>query len=323
LKNGIFNKIKGNSLPRLNQRAGVFIICFFLAVVFWVFTALNKTYETTLTVPLSYRNIPFSSHVQNDLPHSIDFFFRARGFDLAAMHFRDEIDSIRIDVSNFIKEQQANQINIDALELRTQFPGQKQELSPVRVMPVSIRVDLRPRSVKKIPVIPNLDVSFKKQFDLAGKIILKPDSIEIAGPPDVLEKYDHIKMKKRTVRNIDHNFFGGANLETDLPESISVSGKYCWFYIPVREYTEGSFEIEAGLPISKRDQINIIPSRIKVRFQVPVETFKTIQPEDFEIAVLLPGGTLPPRLELALKKKPENARNIRLEPETVDYFIYE
>ena len=160
---------------RLNQKAAIFLLCFLLSMVFWIFTSLSKDYETHITIPVNYRNMPFTKYFDGDLPATVDLFFRGTGFKLAGVHLRDRPDSILVDVSAFSKNK--NQLNFQTIALKNQFPG---ELKPFKVTPEVIHAGLNSRLSKKVPVKLVSQVTFRQRFEPREMIRLEPESVEIA-----------------------------------------------------------------------------------------------------------------------------------------------
>ncbi|MBL0073678.1 MAG: hypothetical protein IPP34_18490 [Bacteroidetes bacterium] len=111
----LFERLKGN------QKAWIFFSCLLLAIVFWVFTSLSRNYETSIVIPISYRNIPFSHHSDNNLPKLLEFRFSGSGFELFRVHLRDAPDSISIDVGKLLNGSKIGIFRL--LNLEINFPA--------------------------------------------------------------------------------------------------------------------------------------------------------------------------------------------------------
>ena len=303
---------------RLNQKAVIFTTCVLLSMVFWLFTSLSRTYETRIGIPVSYRNLPFTQQVQGELPTTLEFHFKGTGFDLFRTHLRNRPDSVIIDVSKALDKE--HQFKLSTLTLRNQFPG---DTKAFKIVPELIAPNLNQRSSKRVPVHFNAQLSFRNRFGKAGNVILSPDSIDLAGDSAVLEKINFITSESVQLSDIEKNHFGSARLLRNLPKGVTASKDYIYFYIPVQEYTEGTFEIAVELPVSQRNRVTLIPEKVKVSYMAPLIYFKNIKPSDFILTAEIPRSSYPQRLEVKLVKTPPHLGKVKIDPELIDYFIHQ
>lgn len=315
-KTGILNRIINTT--RLNQKAVIFIICVLLSIVFWVFTSLSRVYETRISIPVSYKNIPFTRHVEGELPARLDFHFRGSGFELARTHLRNQPDSISIDVSAAINKQ--NQLQLATITLKNQFPG---DVKAYKITPEIIAPDLSQRSSKRIPVIVNSQITFQNRFGQGGKIIIRPDSVDIAGAADLLSGIHEVKTENIVLNDVAGNYFGSAMLIKTLPKGVTVSSKYVYFYVPVEEFTEGTFDVPVELPMSQRSRVTLFPPVVKVVYMVPLKYFDRVKSSDFRATAEIPSTNFPDMLEVTLQKTPHFLGKIQIQPDLIDYYIQE
>ena len=118
----------------------------------------------------------------------------------------------------------------------------------------------RPQSAPKVAYLFDGKVSLAvtlPSMNLSEVIKLPPGELTIA-----------ITTDKIIITDLHKDYFGGVNLSKNLPEGIQISQPYIHYFIPVTEYTEGVFEIPVELPISLQSKVTLIPSKVKVSFQV-------------------------------------------------------
>lgn len=308
----LFERLKGN------QKAWIFFSCLLLAIVFWVFTSLSRNYETSIVIPISYRNIPFSHHSDNNLPKLLEFRFSGSGFELFRVHLRDAPDSISIDVGKLLNGSKNR--DFQTIKLRNQFPG---EHVANKLVPEIISFSFTPRDLKKVPVKINHTIHFQQQFGQAGEIILRPDSIELSGPQHLLDKITSIETQPVNLKNLKTPSFGSVFIVKEQLAGISASADYVYYYVPVEQYTEGMIELPVELPVSQRSRITLFPNKVKVSFQVSIMRYRQISESDFQVVAEVPFPEVPNHLTLKLKRYPYGLHQIRLQPETVDYLISE
>ncbi len=313
---GLLNRIL--RATQLNQKAVIFIICCLLAIVFWVFTSLSRVYETKISIPVSYKNIPFTRHVEGELPSRLDFHFKGTGFELARTHFRNRPDSILIDVTASLNKK--HQLQLSTITLRNQFPG---DVKAYKITPETIAPDLSQRSSKRIPVNVNSEITFKNRFGQGGKIIVKPDSVDVAGDANLLVGIAKIETENIVLSEVEGNFFGSARLVGSFPKGVTISSKYVYYYIPVEEFTEGTFDIPVELPVSQKGSVILIPPTVKVSYMVPLKYFDKVKSSDFKAITEIPTSNYPDLLEVTLLKTPHFLGRIQIQPNLIDYYIQE
>jgi len=301
---------------KLNHKTAIFILCVILASVFWVFTSLSKEYETQITIPVNYRNIPFTKYFDSELPKELEYHFRGTGFRLARVHFRNRPDSIIVDVSAHSNQKQ--QLQFQTIALKNQFPG---EFKPYKITPENITAGFNSRLSKKVPVRLISQISFRSRFQPIGPMQLLPDSIELAGPAELLAKISEVKTTRLNAIDVSSSKKGRIHLDSSTYAGLASSTSEILYYLPVEEFTEGVMEIPVELPVSQRSRVMIMPGTVKVTFAAALSDFPDIKNIDFRIETEVPVSDLPSKLAVRVRKQPASVRIIRIEPEFLDYLV--
>lgn len=299
---------------RKNQKTVVFLVCLVLAALFWLLNSLSRNFETTLTRPLAYHHLPFSSDLNQGLPKEVTFHFRGSGFSLFHLHFRDQPDSIIVDLNGH-KDDRTN-VNTLSKQLIT-------DLKPYKVDPGVILPGITYKNRKTVPVRATGDLQFRSRFAGAGPIILKPDSITISGPERELDKISEVKTESIHLRDIHQPMFGSVFLKKDLPSSLSLSDSYVYYYLAVEEFTEGIFSIPVELPPSQKGRINLMPPVVQVRFTVELKHYPKIKPSDFRVTATVPLDQMPSSVNAEITRRPKGITNVRIEPSSLNYLVKE
>lgn len=308
----LFNKL------RENQKAWIFFVCIILSAIFWVFTSLSRQYETRISFPVSYRNIPFSHFSNNNLPSHINFHFKGSGFELFRVHLRKRPDSIQVDVARLLGTLKA--MDFPTITLRNQFPGDQKAY---RTSPETIPLSFTPRNVKRVPVVAVYNVTFKNQFGQQGNLILRPDSVDLSGPADLISKVNSVSTRPIQLKNVSKSTFQGIQINTEGLKGISLSQPYVYYYLPVEQYTEGILELPVELPVSQRSRVTLFPPKVKISFLVAINNFKNVGPGDFQVIAEVPFPEIPSELNVKLKRFPRGIHGVKIQPETVNYLIKE
>jgi len=292
------------------------MLCVLFSLMFWIFTSLSKDYETHIRVPVSYHNIPFTKYFDSELPNSLDFYFKGSGFKLAGVHFRSIPDSIKVDVAALSGSKQ--QLNIQTLSLRNQFPG---ELKPYKILPESIVAGYSSRQSKKVPVKFNGSISFRDRYDATSPVVLIPDSVELAGEKAVLDKVNSVRTESILWTDISGDKMGTLKLDSASFSGLATSVSNISYKLQVSEFTEGILELPIELPVSQRSSVTLLPNSVKISYTVALADYPQLHAEDFIAYTEVPFSETPLQLKVMLRTKPLSVRNVRIEPEFVDYLI--
>lgn len=314
MKNRYLQQLRTNL--QLNQKTAIFLLCFFLATIFWVFTSLSKDYETQITIPVIYKNIPFTKYFDSELPKELEFHFKGSGFKLAGVHFRNRPDSIEIDVLAHSNNMQ--QLKFQTINLKNQFPG---DYLPYRITPENISAGFNSRLSKKVPVRLVGQISYGNRFEATGGTKLVPDSVELAGPGAFLNKVSEVKTQKLKLSNVSGRQTGLIDLDSTSFPGLASSTSKIEYDLPVEEFTEGVMYVDVDLPFSQKNRVLLLPGKVKVTFIASLSEFPTIKNSDFHLETLVPNNSTPGKLSVKIKKQPLSVRVLKIEPEFLDYLV--
>ena len=143
--------------------------------------AISGEYPTTLTIPVKYVNMPGKKIVMNDLPSHISVQLKTSGFKILSFGFDKEPAPVEVDVASNVQ----GNFNSDVISIATKLflPDFSKELGNDVVItgfqPDSIVFNFSDLITKTLPVILPLKVSFEKQYDSTGSVIINPPMITI------------------------------------------------------------------------------------------------------------------------------------------------
>lgn len=98
---GNIKKILQRFNLRQNNKPLVFLVCLLIASVLWMVKAMEKQYETTISMPVQYTNLPGNEVPVNTPPSRLNVKLRANGFTLLQHKFRLTISPINLNVRMF------------------------------------------------------------------------------------------------------------------------------------------------------------------------------------------------------------------------------
>jgi YbbR domain-containing protein len=317
LKSGNFN---------FNSQASIFTICLLIAILFWFITSLNKSFTRTVSIPVAYKNIPLSFQLEKPLPSKIYIDIEGKGFDLMSNDFIKKNQGVTIDFNSrvFRGINLKTHSSIATESLLNLISAKDLSYRIVKILPDSITLDYSKKFTVKVPVKLNGELSFKKQFFNFLPPLIKPDSVELAGPEELIKKITALETQKVIYNNISKNLFFSANILNPSNDKIILSEQKVWVLVAVEEFTEG----KVVLPIRKiyyhNKRVTLVPEKVTITYHASLKNFSLIAEDDFEAGIDHPVQSIDNnenKLSVKVIKFPKAAQIVSVQPELADYLI--
>ena len=312
----------------LNKQWFVFAISFLVALLFWVLISLTKYYNGNIEAEISYLNLPPVRGLSANLPHKLQIDLNTKGFDLLLYSSGLRSLKINVDANEYLSglsvaDRKKGILTSEYLKLS--LSGQlSPETKISKISPENIFLNLSNRSLKKVPVKLNYSISFDKQYGLSDSIRLRPDSVLISGPENVINNLDEMETVFKKFVNVHENIHANLSLMLKKKEGLIVSDKSIDVDIPVEKYTEGSLEIPIELiNVKKGMNVKTMPAKVNVTFRVSLKNYKKLDEDMFSaVADFSEVGQHPSsHLEVNLIKYPSFLKTVKMNPKKVDYMI--
>lgn len=305
-----------------NSRFSVFLVCLLIAVVCWIFTSLNKTYTGNFTYRINFSNVPFHKNITNELPAFISIGLEAKGFELIAYSFRQKLETIDVDIAAQINQAQVPGKNI-VVSVRSlitnKLPGINNGIIIKQLNPEYINFDFSQKYRKKIPVKADVEVGYKKQYFSTLGFIVSPDSVEIAGSKEDIEKISEISTQSMRLSGVDHKTILPLKIKNNL-KGIEVNPSSVWIFLPVSELAEEVIKVPVEISGSKNNDGLMLPDKVSIIYQAPLHLIDQINAESFRVC-LDPQADISSgkAFRLVICNAPPGVYNARIEPGFVNY----
>jgi len=254
-----------------------------VSFLFWMLIKLSKTYENKQNFTLEYINLPTDKLLQNEPLKEIQLIIEGSGFKLFASKFINK--KIEIDVKPLRKKSNAKNYVL----LPTQKGNIENQLkNGVKIVSFSndsIFFDFGYLATKKIPIVADYKISYKTGFDLASKVIFKPDSVTISGPDKTIDTINNIQLDFLDLKEVDKDINREIKLNpfTNL-KNVNITESKVFMTASVEKFTEGEVEIPftvLNLPVDT--QINTFPKTVKIIYKVGLTNFNNVATNSFSV----------------------------------------
>jgi YbbR domain-containing protein len=185
-------------------------LCFFTALIFWLFTSLNKDHTTNINFPLQFE-FDSDRYVPVVMPKQVSINVSGNGWDLLRKSFglRLPVLSIPLDKPTDVKK-------IPGSVLLPLVAGQLGSLKTNYVVGDTLDVQIDFKDSHKFRLVAELsDVSFKKGYGRISHVVILPDSVEIEGPKSILHNLPDSIVLPLSISKLSEHF--KEELEVIIP----------------------------------------------------------------------------------------------------------
>ena len=316
----ITEKIKDFLLSDNSKEFLIFLFFFIVSFGFWLLQTLKNDYEADFQIPVRLKNVPDNVVLTSEPPSKIDIRLKDKGTVLVNYMFANKLYPVNIDF-NAYKESQGH-ARIACKEIESQINGQlKNSTQLLSVSPDTLEFIYTEGKGKKLPVrfYGNLSTD---PLHYITDTVFTPDSVMVYAPMLIADTLQHACTEFTQLQNLTDT------LEKDMALRKIKGVKYVpdvvKMQLPTDIITEKTVEVSlkgTGFPPDKI--LRTFPMKVKVTFQVGLNRFREVDPEDFIIEIpyteLLKDTT--DRYKLEIKSCPAGISHIRISPKEIDYLI--
>lgn len=302
-----------NILSDKTERA-ILTICVSIAFVFWIFTKLSKTYESSIQVNLEYELPNENNILTKKPPSSLDVTLDGTGWNLLFHSISRRNPKLKYTLS----QDTLQEIRFQRLSRDVKFKL-RSGIDIGTIIPDNIPLRMDISAQKRIPVNLVNKVSFAQQFvESAPKTIL-PDTVIIEGPYSIIRQVNEWYTNPLIIDELSHRLRDTISLASFSNQQVSFKPNYVAYDVIVEQLTEK--EIEVPIVLSKPNpNVIIFPKSIKVKCTVGLSNYERLMPNQFSLQVDISEGTNGVA-EIKKIKEPEFLKLAKYETLNVNYFI--
>ena len=293
------------------------------SILIWLLITLSKEYVTTIIFPVVYKKLPQDKLLQSTPIKEINLEVKATGFKLIRANFFKK--SIELNANNLLKKSN----NLYYFLAKNQKQAiQKQLISKIElqeVLPDTIHLDLGSLASKKVPVKPNLDITYHVGYDVLETIKITPDSLLISGPESQVKIIKSIDLTILKLQDVKANFIQKVAIKKPTnSEGVKFDTDFVKISAKVEKFTEGSFKVPFKITnISHNTQLNTLNKTVEIFYIIGLPNFNKIDKNsfvvecDYSVSEQNNLGYLIPKVV----RKPSLIKSFRVVPAKIDFLI--
>ena len=200
------------SILRFNRRNWkAVVLCVFTAMIFWFFNALNKTYTTNISFPLSFDYDNENFIPVSGMPQSVRLNVTGNGWELFKRSSGVKLNPLQIPL-----ERPGEVKKIVGSGLKFSFTNQLNGLEINHVLSDTLYLDLEPKVGRWVKLaVDSVQYNIKSGYGLASEIAVIPDSTFLEGPERLVLNIREPVILSIPQRNLDEHYV--ENIEVEVP----------------------------------------------------------------------------------------------------------
>lgn len=305
-----------------NKQFLIFLFFLLLSFSFWMFQALNETYERTFSVPVKLENVPNNVVITTEPPTHINLTLRDRGVMLYHYLYGQGFHPVTLDYNKYINA--SGHVSFLSSELLKQFNSQMASSTKILgVKPDTIEFFYNYGLSKRVPVKVQAHINTDRLYYLS-RMKLSQDSVTVYAAQNLLDTITAAYLKPIYINNL------ADTLSTRAEISPIKGAKFTPNEIGLSLFVDRLVEKIVQVPIKgvnfpASKVLRTFPSKVNVIFQLGMGDYRRINADKFSLTVnyedlMLSNSN---RCLLSLDTIPEGVSHVRISPEEVEYVIEE
>ncbi|UCG27222.1 MAG: hypothetical protein JSV24_09625 [Bacteroidales bacterium] len=322
-----FSKIIQSRRIKFDRKLIVFLFFLLLSTIFWLLNELSKNSTTTITYPVMYTNLPRDKVLVREMPSRFDLLIEAPGFTLLKYTLSNRLVPLVFDLNAYspriLSNASSEKYFILTSSARERIGRQlRSDVRILAILPDSLIMEFGDIVSKTVPVIPDLNIEFSKQYMLSGEIMTTPDSIIVSGPDVIIDTLRQVYTKHLDINQMNQTETRDVSIESI--KNVTFSHKKVDVTIPIEQFTEAVLEVPIEkLHVPDSLVLKTFPGTITLACMVSLSNYDKLSPHLFRAVVDYEGieNNLSNKLKVSITKAPDYIRSVRFHPVNVEFII--
>ena len=310
---------------QLSKNVSAFLVCLSLAILFWALKLFSNSHTTIVEFPVKYVNFPANKVAVNYVPNTLMVMVESYGYDLLTFGLWSDVDSIIIDGKDLRQKMEGGTL-ISYISTKTMLSKATSSINSDLLIKEwlmdTIPFDFEEKITKMVLVNLDLNITFDQQYAQKGKLIMRPEAVQISGPKSLLDTISRLSTSPITLNQINTDVSLRTQIITN-DNRVQLQQKSVFVTIEVEKFTE-SHKIIPITFVNVPDGyvVKTFPNEVEVVYLVGLTDYETIKASQFKAVIDLNElNETPTKLNVQLIRSPNNVNIIRQNPTSVEYII--
>lgn len=316
-----------NAITRIRRRLfskkiATFMICLSVASLLWVVHALNINYKYSLSVPVTFLNLPTNKLIVGDLPEKLQIDIKASGLKLVFISLKKNINQLTIDFNSLKTNAKSHAYSISNgnfnLKSAINF-----DVDILKIRPDTLFFSLNKGNSKLVPVRANVLSNCALGYSIVSKPIITPAYINVTGDSIALLKLDTIYTQLINLKDVNQNYSATIALKKTV-SGINYTTKDVQVSFEVDRLTEAKLKIPIQIQNKNtKETIKLIPEFVTISYLVAMKEYDNVDVNSFKATVNYNQIKLKQKtLAVEITRMPSDVKILKIEPSNISYLIY-
>ncbi len=299
----------------MKKNLHIVILSIIFSIILWISISLSNDYYATVNVPVKLVNFPMGYSTASSIPDFISVKLKGKGWKLLGVNLSTKSDYT-------ISVEDSGKINVNLYNFLGENQWLSSDIEVIDMTPDTLSFYVEKDYMRKVAVVPDLDLAYKSGYGLASPIRISPDSTTLYGPKSVVKNLTFVYTKRQNFKKLDDQTTGQVPLE-DLP-GVIYKDREVQVFLDVQKIVDKNFE---GVDVNIIDKpidrdVVLLPNKISVGVRAGIEILGKMSRDkikayvNYRDIVLDTLGSILPKIEL-----PENTVLEYTKPERLRYII--
>jgi hypothetical protein len=261
-----------------------------------------------------------------DLPDYLVLKIQAPGYMLLRQKIGKIINPISFDIRQNVPEyllKQDGPVFVLTANIRDQIEMQmNQDVKLVDISPDTLTFRFVDKSVRLLPVLPQLKYVLGQQMVLKSPVSSKPKIIQVSGPGIIVDTMHAVYTEIADLGILNES--QKLKLKLIPIKGVTYSEKNVSLQLDVEKFTENSFTVPVFIENAPDSHsFSVLPAQVTVTCCMGLSRYKSVDPSQFVIAIDYNEiyNSKSNRFSIMLKRAPDYVFNIRMNPRSVELLI--
>ncbi|HKB87693.1 MAG TPA: hypothetical protein VKD08_16060 [Ignavibacteriaceae bacterium] len=299
----------------MKKNLHIVLLSVIFSIILWISISLSNDYYATVNVPVKLVNFPMGYSTASAIPDFISVKLKGKGWKLLGVNLSSKSDYT-------ISVEDSGKINVNLYNFLGENQWLASDIEVIDMTPDTLSFYVEKDFMRKVAIVPDLDLVYKPGYGLASPIIIVPDSTTLYGPKSVVRNLTFVYTKRQSFEKLDDQTTGQVPLE-DLP-GVIYKDREVQVNLDVQKIVDKNFD---GIDVTIVDQpidrdVVLLPNKISVGVRAGINILGKMNRDkikayvNYRDIVLDTLGSISPKVEL-----PENTVLEYTKPERLRYII--
>lgn len=302
----------------------VFLFFLLLSTAFWLLQTLDETFETEVIVPLQLTDVPDDVVITSPLPDQLRVSIRDKGASLMR-YWNHDIAPLSLSFTAYDNGRNSGKVRITQNSILKSIQERLIGTSKIQgIRPDTLEFYYNHGMHSTIPVAVTGDVEADAHHYLLD-VKTTPSEVRVYASATLLDTLSAVRTMPVSLTDLQENTtidvalrpIRGAKIE---PSKVKLTAT-------VDVYMENTIEVPVvSLNFPADRQLRTFPSTVKVTYTIGYAHNKNVRQEHFvsvvtyeDVLALQEQGAT--KIPVRLKTIPDGVKNVRIEPQSIDYLI--